>query len=437
MDYPRDYTGTNLDINIGTAFIIMPIKQELDMTLAIITEVCENLNIKAQRADDITKQDIIMSSILNGIAKSEIVIVDITGNNPNVFYELGIAHTLKHRQSVIIITQDKDIPRSTPFDLRHWSIISYSYNNLALFKVNLINKINESRKYIDFEEYINRLLKSHAFDIDLIQQFIKVSKQINITNLELSCSILSENISIQSCNRDKILELNTYLTTLGDYKNGEFNKITWLLKYLLFTSDFVLSQYIDTLKTIFFKEWDRKTVHLINMDYWEMVANISFKIIEKKHKDKFDAINWLAKYLRNYRMGRIDRVRTKIEDFMLTIQDKDVDKIIIEMLTGPSRTAKESAIDICGQKPIHESINIIMQFLINNESDPHIVRSCIIALSRMNVTIAAPIILKWMEENKDKWGIQAVSASLKSVAEKALQTLDENIFNQLSKLKEE
>ena len=77
MDYPRDYTLSNWDVNIDTAFVIMPIKEEFNMSLGLIYEVCNSLGIQAQRADDIEGQNIIMSNILDGIAKSEIIIVDI------------------------------------------------------------------------------------------------------------------------------------------------------------------------------------------------------------------------------------------------------------------------------------------------------------------------------------------------------------------------
>ena len=114
MDYPRDYIIPNQEIEVGTAFVVMPIRPEFDLPLGVITDVCNTLGIKARRADDIARQDFIMSNILDGIAKSEIVIVDITGNNPNVFYELGIAHSLRTRQAIIIITQDEDVSKS-PF----------------------------------------------------------------------------------------------------------------------------------------------------------------------------------------------------------------------------------------------------------------------------------------------------------------------------------
>ncbi len=245
------------------------------------------------------------------------------------------------------------------------------------------------------------------------------------------CSILSENINIDNCNRDSVISINQYLSTIGDYKDGLFIKIAWLLKYLIFTTDFVLSQYIDTIKNKFLKDWKRESINMGDSYYWNMIADICFKINEKKHKEKDCAIEWLVKYLENARMGRIDKVRTKIEDFMLSVQDKDVDSAIVKMLTGVSNSARESAIDICGQKPIYESVNILLQFIQNNDSDPHIIRSCINAFARMQVTTAAPLIVEWMKNNRDKWGTKAVSASLKNVAERALTKLDESFLKQL------
>lgn len=332
MDYPKDYVSSSIDINIGTAFIVMPIKPEFDLTLGLITDVCSSLGIKAQRADDISKQDFIMANILEGIAKSEIVIVDITGNNPNVFYELGIAHTLRSRSSTLIITQDEDVSKS-PFDIRHWSILKYSNNNKAALKVALKERIERSRKYIDNDDFLFRLLKGYTFDKDIIAQFISIAKTISIKNFNTMCGILSENNHMPNCDRDGIMSINQYLSTIGDYKDGIFIKISWLLKYLTFTADFALSQYIDTIKNIFLKDWKRESINMGNPYHWNMVADICFKIIEKRHKDKDYAIEWLVKYLGNARMGRIDKVRTKIEDFMLSVQDKDVDAAIVEMLT--------------------------------------------------------------------------------------------------------
>lgn len=434
MDYPRDYALSNLDINLCTAFVIMPIKENFNILLGIIYEVCNNLGIQAKRADDITGQDIIMSNILKGIAESEIIIVDISENNPNVFYELGIAHTLRTRNSVIIISKEDDISKSTPFDIRHWSILHYSENNLPLFKSKLKEKISQCRKTIDVKDYISHLLRNYTFEESVIGDFYKIANQTNASNLELVCNILCYNISTIHCNRNSIIDLNIYLTTLGDYKNGIFQKISWLLKFLIFTSDFVLSQYIDTIKTKFLQEWHRDNIRMDDADYWNFVANLCCKIIEKKHVEKSAAISWMIKYLSNARMGRIDKVRTKIEDFLININDEEIDNTLVNVLEGKNRTAKESAVDICGQKPIYKAIDNLLKIL-KTETDPHLIRSSINALTRMEVKAAGPLIYNWMENNRDKWGEQAVSASLMHVAESALQRLDLDSYNRLIEMK--
>ena len=57
------------------------------------------------------------------IDRSRVVICDCTGRNPNVFYEIGIAHTLG--REVISITQN---PEDIPFDLRHLRYVHYLNN---------------------------------------------------------------------------------------------------------------------------------------------------------------------------------------------------------------------------------------------------------------------------------------------------------------------
>ncbi len=435
MDYPKDYAVGTCEINIGTAFIIMPINSSFDLPFGLITEVCNSLGIKLRRADEISCQNFIISNILESIAKSEIIIADVSGSNPNVFYELGIAHTLRSRHSVIILTQDKEIPKTTPFDIRHWPILQYDCNNKPLFLALLKDKIKECRKTIDTTDFITRLLKGYTFDSENIKDFIKVAQIMGSAKLDFITQILTETVSIQVFNRDNLLSLNHFLTNLGDYNDSKFVDITWLLKYLVFTSNFILEHYIDTIKSLFLTTWKRDYLEQGDMSYWEFIANLCIKIIEKKHSDKGDAIKWLTNYLTNARMGRIDRVRTKIEDFMLSNKDKDIDKAVVNLLKGDSRTAKESAVDICGQKPIFEAVDSLLNIIKMNESDPYVVRSSINALVRMNVTTAAPEILTWMKNNQDKWGGQAVSSSLMSVAEVGLKTLDEAAYAELLTLK--
>ena len=64
----------------------------------------------------------IVEDIWESINRARILIADLTGKNPNVFYEVGIAHTVG--KEVILTTQNID---DVPFDLRHLRHIQYTY----------------------------------------------------------------------------------------------------------------------------------------------------------------------------------------------------------------------------------------------------------------------------------------------------------------------
>jgi hypothetical protein len=64
--------------------------------------------------------------IVSDLAESLLVIADVTGSKPNVFYELGIRHAL--RTGTVIITQDLS---SFPSDLKGYYAFEYSYSDKA------------------------------------------------------------------------------------------------------------------------------------------------------------------------------------------------------------------------------------------------------------------------------------------------------------------
>ena len=87
-----------------------------------IKPVVSAMSLTIKRADDLFSTHEVMKDVWQLITKSTAVIAECTGRNPNVFYEIGIAHTLG--KPVILITQNED---DVPFDLRAISYIKYKY----------------------------------------------------------------------------------------------------------------------------------------------------------------------------------------------------------------------------------------------------------------------------------------------------------------------
>ena len=87
-----------------------------------IKPVCARLGLQAERADEVFGDQPIIEDIGESINSSQVIVADVTGRNPNVMYEIGIAHTVG--RPVLIATQSMD---DVPFDLKHYRCIIYEY----------------------------------------------------------------------------------------------------------------------------------------------------------------------------------------------------------------------------------------------------------------------------------------------------------------------
>ena len=81
-----------------------------------------SLEIECFRADDIKRSGSIMKKVLQDLLDRVIVIADLSGQNPNVFYELGVRHTF-FKRSILI----SDTPGNNPFDVHGYRTIPYKY----------------------------------------------------------------------------------------------------------------------------------------------------------------------------------------------------------------------------------------------------------------------------------------------------------------------
>jgi hypothetical protein len=95
-----------------------------------VKKVASALKLSAGRADDFFTRNSVMQDIWSAIYYAKVIVADCTKRNPNVFYEIGIAHTLG-KDTILISQSLKDIP----FDLRHLRIIVYEFTPKGLIEL--------------------------------------------------------------------------------------------------------------------------------------------------------------------------------------------------------------------------------------------------------------------------------------------------------------
>lgn len=137
----------NINYNIvpKSIFLIMPFGEEWSNdTLDVIQDVANITGTKLVRGDDLFEPEVIVNDIWRELNKAEIVIADITIHNANVFYEIGIAHTLGKK--VILIR--KDDGQEAPFDIKLWRYYNYDLSPIKVkkFKEQMILVINKMLK---------------------------------------------------------------------------------------------------------------------------------------------------------------------------------------------------------------------------------------------------------------------------------------------------
>jgi hypothetical protein len=128
-------------------FVIGPIGKEdsddrtnADWVLEGIIEVAlKDSAYAVARADKITNPGLITSQVINAVLGADLVVADLTGHNPNAFYELALAH-MAEKRVVQMITAGQEIP----FDLKDVRTVHYSRRRVE----DMRKAVKELRNYV-------------------------------------------------------------------------------------------------------------------------------------------------------------------------------------------------------------------------------------------------------------------------------------------------
>lgn len=105
-----------------SCFVMMPFAAPLGGYYEVLYKpAIEKAGLLPVRADaEIFGSGKIMDQVWAGIRRAKVLVAELTSRNPNVFYELGLAHAL--RKPVVLVSSNEE---DVPFDLKHIRVIYY------------------------------------------------------------------------------------------------------------------------------------------------------------------------------------------------------------------------------------------------------------------------------------------------------------------------
>jgi len=149
---------------MSTCFVLMPFSSDFknQWELAFVPAI-ESVKLTPYRGDEESLgTNMIMKDVTQSIYNAQIIVADLTGRNPNVMYELGLAHAAK--KPVIMLAQSED---DIPFDIRHIRYIKYNEKDLNKLRSELAVRIQST------------LSQTSSYDVDFFPQLRLMSDQIS------------------------------------------------------------------------------------------------------------------------------------------------------------------------------------------------------------------------------------------------------------------
>lgn len=160
-------------------FMIMPFKDEYFRVFQILSEEYQD-KFEFSHAATIENQRDIFSDVMEGIYTADVIIADLTEKNANVYYELGIAHTLEKK--VIVITQNIN---DLPFDIKNYRAQEYNMDYIG-FKslIGSLQKLLEGavNEEIIFSNPVKNFMNTENVNKINLSDKVTNSKEIHISD---------------------------------------------------------------------------------------------------------------------------------------------------------------------------------------------------------------------------------------------------------------
>lgn len=118
----------NVTVKDKSVFCLMPFHKKFDKTYDTIFKTCINNGYECYRSDTPFTPGKILHQIIKMMLEAQLIVALLDGKNPNVFYEIGIAHSIG--KTVILIANLSKV-EEIPFDLSSDRLLLYAnYSDL-------------------------------------------------------------------------------------------------------------------------------------------------------------------------------------------------------------------------------------------------------------------------------------------------------------------
>lgn len=159
-----------IGFNMKKCFVVSPIgdpgsdirKNADQLYQHIIKPVCEKCGFVAERVDEFNTSGSITQEILDALNDYDLVIADLTGHNPNVFFEIG--YRTKSQKPIIHLKRREEV---IPFDVSAIRTFEYDLTDLDMVTATK-ERLEQVIKNFKYDEAKDSKKNSNSFENNMI-----------------------------------------------------------------------------------------------------------------------------------------------------------------------------------------------------------------------------------------------------------------------------
>lgn len=361
--YPKQFQFEKIMIQKNTCFMIMSFDSKFDGIYGTIKDEFEKHQIICNRADEMNGSQPIVNKIINGILESQYIVVDITDAKPNVFYELGIAHSFRDARNILIIKQQST---DYPFDISHLPYHEYNCTNLYKLKSIISTFITESQIVTDFREALS-INDIYDYTVNGTTNYIEYVENYFKDNLNIYSQILNQKAAIYGEKRVEgaFVEFEAFIMkNLSSYNTSVLDGIIKIYIRLIVNCE------IERISRKFASRFsDNLLINGMDNDALRLSKETDLMIALAEAGRILDfCLPWIIGYFSRSKSSVIDLNRYKLEKFLMSTNNTEVDNAIVNSIYNDDCHIREHMADIIGSKHIANGFQTLKKQLMVEEN---------------------------------------------------------------------